>query len=386
MRCLRSKVRFVLLLLLASCGMWQNAFAQFRAIIPFTEENGKLVADVVVNGQRGRFLIDTGAPCSVSYSFAQRLGLQAGGVLGGTDSNGNDVQTHLVKLDTLRVGGVSFTRLDAVRWQQGAMVEQFGIDGILGYNLMKMGVVYFDSRRHRVMFTNHPLPTPPDSVVRLPLVPHPMVARVVVQLGQSQQDTVMFDSGASSFYEMRRPRYETLSADTTAVRLLARGHGTLSMGAAGIGPSSLKYRVLIPQFKLGKATFRQVVTVTTDAEDSRMGTELLRFGDVIIDFPQQQFYFLPFRSSSQPSLYYQDWDVVLTQEDDYIVAGMIWNDRLPLRGGEIITEINGVRILGPEELRAGKQQQPFSMPGDTAQIKYIDKETGKERSLTIQRR
>lgn len=374
----------VLLILFALC--FTRTAAQFRTVIPYEEEDGKFIARVTVNGIPGRFLIDTGAPCSVSHTFAQKLGLQKGNSLTGTDSNGNELQTHLVMLDSLRAGGITFTKLQAVQWPQGTMVEQYGIDGIIGYNLMRMGIVRFDNRRHRMLFTNLPDRLGLDSLPYLPMLPDPYIVKVVVNLGTQQTDTVMFDCGASNFYSMRRPRYEALRNDTSTVRLLARGHGSLSMGAAGIEEASLKYRVCIPKMQIGQATFNNVVSITTDADDSRIGTDIMQFGEVMIDFLRGRFYYIPFDPTASPSLYYKDWDVVLTMQHGMITAGMIWGDGIPLQGGEQITEINGVRLTEPGSLRQLNPLPHFSMPGDTAQIKYVDKVSRTERPLTIYRR
>ena len=60
------RLLLLLIALLPTTGMAQH----FRAVVPYVEQNGKFMIDVTVNGTRGRFLLDTGAPCCVSYSFA----------------------------------------------------------------------------------------------------------------------------------------------------------------------------------------------------------------------------------------------------------------------------------------------------------------------------
>ena len=52
-----------------------SLFAQYRVTVPYVKENGKITINAEVNGHQGRFLVDTGAPCSLTYSFMQRAGI-----------------------------------------------------------------------------------------------------------------------------------------------------------------------------------------------------------------------------------------------------------------------------------------------------------------------
>lgn len=52
-------------------------FAQFRVEVPFEDKNGKLIVEVSVNGIGGHFLIDTGAPCCISDSYARKIGVSS---------------------------------------------------------------------------------------------------------------------------------------------------------------------------------------------------------------------------------------------------------------------------------------------------------------------
>jgi len=107
---------FVLGCLLISTSLFTVA-QRFRAIVPYVNEGGKLLVSLKVNGQQGRFLLDTGAPCCVSYEFATRIGLKAGEMRTGEDSNGRAVQASLVSLDSLQLGAVTFRNIQAMQWE-----------------------------------------------------------------------------------------------------------------------------------------------------------------------------------------------------------------------------------------------------------------------------
>ena len=50
----------------------------FRMETTYRMDNGKMVVSASINGEKGLFILDTGAPCTVTHSFAQRAHLAAG--------------------------------------------------------------------------------------------------------------------------------------------------------------------------------------------------------------------------------------------------------------------------------------------------------------------
>ena len=378
-------VRFFSLLVVAT--VWAATFApaaaqRFRAVVPYDLEHGKPVATVEVNGQRARFLIDTGGPCSVSHTLAQRLGLRPIGAHQGHDSNGQPLDVQIARFDSLRLGGVTFSALDAVMWRESDPIEQFGVDGIVGFNLLQMGILKLSHRDRKAIFTTVAEGLGPDSVQPLAMLPDPFVPLVALRIGEHAVDTVMFDSGAQSLYEMSQRAYSRLAADTAAVRHLATGFGILSMGAAGVEPPSVKHRLLLPELRVGDGRFAQLTTITTDGLDSRLGADLLHWGDVAIDYRRGLFYFLPFNRAARPNLHAPEWDVGPIMTNGQITAGMVWDESLPIRCGDRITAVNGRPSTPP----APGQMPSLSMPGDAATLTFLSAATGRESTITIRRR
>lgn len=131
--------------------------------------------------------------------------------------------------------------------------------------------------------------------------------------------------------------------------------------------------------------FEEVTSVTTDAVDSRIGSDLLRYGTVIADYRSNVFYFIPYDNRKKLNLYEKDWDVVITVMDDHLCAGLVWDYAgLPLHGGERIVAVNGVRY-DKVDLYEAITRGLIHLPGDKARIVYIG-EDGKEHEVTIRKR
>ena len=373
------------------CGLsiaFPQAASRFRIEIPYVEENGKFLVTAVINGQPGRFLVDTGAPCCISDSFARRAKIESiGQEAEGVDSNGETVTNAVVNIESLRLDDkFTFSQLQAMKWPAGNVLENFKIDGVIGYNLFRQGIVKFDHRKHLLTFTNYDGGLGIDYSCAVPMIPDPYLTLLRVKLGKNSCDTVMFDSGAKAFYELSVKSFNRLEAsDKKALKVLGKGIGALSIGAAGLEDASEKYRVCVPKFGIGNALFKNVTTITTDAQDSRIGSNFLLYGTVIIDYQSNVFYYIPYDKKKTVDVYEKDWDVIITVMNDRLCAGLVWDyARLPLKGGERIVEVNGVRLEQVDTYKAITQGY-INMPGDKATIVYVD-EAGKEHEVTIRRR
>ncbi|WP_073347844.1 retropepsin-like aspartic protease [Bacteroides congonensis] len=364
-----------------------SLFAQYRVTLPYVMENGKITINAEVNGHQGRFLVDTGAPCSLTYSFMQRAGIVPFDSVQVQDSNGHLLTTRVAELESLKLNGFTFSRLQAICLEKGNMVENFKIDGIIGYNLMKMGIVKLDGSNHTFTLTSSEKGLGIDSLYAIPLVKDPYLVRIPVRFADNEQDTVMFDSGASSFYAMSATSHRRLSEKkTNSFEQLGKGVGILSLGVSGVEKASVKYRLKIPHFSIGNHSFRNVTTITTYAMDSRIGSGLLNHGDIVINYRKGMFYYIPSVSGEIPDMYQKEWDAVITVIDNYLTVGMVWNtEESPLKGGERIVEIEGKKY-DKVDLYKATTTNLLQLPDKEAHIKYIDKETGEIKSAVIRRK
>ena len=137
------------------------------------EENGKLIVTAFVNGVPGRFIVDTGAPCCVSHSFAAKAGIRdEGRTAQGVDSNGAAVSTSVANIPSLKLDSVfTFTRLQAMKWAEGDMLENLHIDGVIGYNLLKQGILKLDARTGSMTFTSYDGGLGIDYTRAIPMLP-----------------------------------------------------------------------------------------------------------------------------------------------------------------------------------------------------------------------
>jgi predicted aspartyl protease len=113
---------------------------------------GSRVAELVVNGVRGPWLLDTGANQSVvSRTFAEHLGVMPleGVAASGSGLTGRKASVRAAVLPTMQVGGAALANvvlviIDDENLRIGSGPEAYQINAILGYPVLKaLGVVTF---------------------------------------------------------------------------------------------------------------------------------------------------------------------------------------------------------------------------------------------------
>ncbi len=112
---------------------------------------GHFTADGEINGRSLRMVVDTGATLvSLSANEARRLGIdyQKGGKAMMSTANGN-APAYIVKLDTVRVGAVTLTGVDAVVMEgNGLPIPLLGMSFLNRMNMQREGNIMTLTKRY----------------------------------------------------------------------------------------------------------------------------------------------------------------------------------------------------------------------------------------------
>lgn len=365
---------------------WETGKAQqtgFYQEIPYETINHKIIIPAEVEGIKGKYLLDTGAPVCLTYtrmkkgpekeSVAQRV----------KDAHNNEIVYRSVRLHSVKVGNTEFGEIPALVFDEGNPLEYFGIDGIIGSNLFPDIVVRIDPRRKILILASDTSRMGLDSRYATDMVRDEQnIPYIMIGLSPELREQVMFDTGSSSFYEMNEPIYHKI-VGAPGIVTQSKGNGVLAMGIGGMEKKSDKYRVRIDTMSVGCARFTNVITVTMNAFSSRMGNGLLAYGSVALDFPGNKFYFVP-DDTVPADLNYKSWNVEVIASGDSLMAGVVWQSMAgQLEGGEKVIAINGKRY---DKVDPGKSLTTslLRIEGEEAVITVIDRK-GREKTLTIRK-
>ncbi|MEA3478759.1 MAG: retropepsin-like aspartic protease, partial [Bacteroidota bacterium] len=155
----------VLLLFLASCSIIKN-IKLFRAgevtqenfyqAIGFEERKGYIILKAEIKGETHDFILDTGAPNLISKSLAEKLGLITVSTGKAIDSKGKVGDLEIVSIDTIKLGGLSFTNTSAMVYDIDSIIELYCLDveGLIGANLMRHAIWDINYKEKKIILTD----------------------------------------------------------------------------------------------------------------------------------------------------------------------------------------------------------------------------------------
>lgn len=350
--------------------------------IPYEQIKGKIIIPAIVDGVEGRYIFDTGAPMCLTYSRAKREE-QAFAATKAKDANGQETEFRSLILKEVQLNGLKFAQVDAIVFEEGNLLECYGVDGIVGSNLFGASVIRMDSRRKILIISTdaaaYQIPARNSIAMTTNAQGTPFIQ---VSPGMGIQESMMFDSGSDSFLSLTQALSGKLEAEG-CVEVLARGFGALSWSVGGVEKADEKQRVKVADLRVGMGKFRNVTTVTMNGPFSRIGARLLEYGIVTIDYPGSRFSFEPF-SPAPADMTKKYWNADLTLQGDRIIVGCVWNEmRQQLKGGEAVVEINGT-FAGKYDPCQVMTSELFRMEGDEATV-VVEDAAGQKKKIVIRK-
>jgi predicted aspartyl protease len=357
--------------------------------IPYQDINGKIVIEISLNGKLQKFMLDTGAPLTITENLSKELNPEVLGYMDVSDANGIMDSVKAVSLSGINIGGVVFNNIPALVKDMD-MLSCWNADGIIGSNLLRNSIVRFDPEEKIITLTDNysanqflgkgvSSEIKPDSIQSTPVI--------IIHLIDEKRDLpasceVVFDTGDNSFYTVSVRNYSFFEEKAPGLfNLLAEGEGAHMLSINQVVDQQ-HYLLEVPELIINGINFKNVVASTTQAVNSRIGSAILNYGSVTLDYINRKFYFCP--TLNVPHKY---WGIAPVFRDNKFVVGVVWDKSLSDRvnPGDEILEIDGIDyksasfcdlINGSKNLLAGKNE---------AKIVLKDVHTGKKKRVKMSR-
>lgn len=315
----------------------------FYVEVPYTTINGKIIIEAQVEGVPGKFIFDTGAPTYITYSLARRLSLESTNTQNILDAHNQSMTLEKTQLKRLSMGmpGINIEEIPVTIMPEGHLIEQFGVDGMIGCELFPGAVVRIDSRQKKIIITDNISLFHINLRNRLPLLHvQGQIPFIELNVGVGVIETVMFDSGSGAFYEMISATASEALRENAAA-LLSKGYGSSGIGMAGAASAGEHNLIRLFELRVSTGRFQNIVTESMDAPYSRLGSQLLDYGTVTIDYASSAFYFEPFESAPQ-DLYKKRWNVDFTMANGHVVIACVLGDLVEkISPGDRVLKIDG---------------------------------------------
>lgn len=361
----------------------RNYLAQVR----YTDVQGKIIVPVEIEGNTYRFLFDTGAPNLISYELSQRITSQRLNQINVRDANDNSRKMEVISIPSLSIGGVYFKGIPTIVNDPDSnfILDCFEVDGIIGSNMVRRSVVHLDSEESMLSISNDPdhFQVAGKPAIKITLSDSQSSPYLWISLqGEGHaRENVLFDTGMQGFYDMSNKSFDHLKS-LNVFDQSETGKGVKSIGLFNSTGASTQYRVQIPGISVGTFKFKNVNTVTMDADRSRIGSEILKYGKVTLDYRNAKLYFEPFEKDR--NLFEKSLGFSPTIKDGEVIVGIVWEDDLEdqLNYGDKILKINGVDVSVMDPCEFVNKPSPFDSV-DTFDILFKDLESEKQFTLQL---
>ncbi|NEO37664.1 MAG: PDZ domain-containing protein [Moorea sp. SIOASIH] len=338
--------------------------------IPFDYYGDHIYLPISVNGSQPRwFILDSGAADTfISQDYAQSLGLQPQGRL-------DIVGIGPVRLNATFARGVTFN-LTGIQWSDAQVViapeefflplaRYFGQDfsGVIGYEFFEQFVVEIDYDNQIIHLHDPKTYRYSGSGERMPLklVNQKPYLKTTLMLapGLSVNSHLLIDLGSGSALDLRGKLIDENPE-------IASAENTLASFTLGVGGEEKIHVGRLESLQLGKLTIDHPITAFSlgkgnqrSALSGRIGNDILRRFNVILDYTHKQMILEPNARFSEPYEYDMSglWLGAEGQEYDIFRIDKVFQNspaaRAGLQVGDLITHVDSqpVTELTLEQVR-----------------------------------
>jgi len=348
-------IRIVIFLLLSNYCVAQDVNfnlgnskeLNYYSEIPFEYVNGKIIVSVLINENKYRFLLDTGAPNLITKRLSTILNLESLQELKISDANQIKSTMNIVQLPNLTIGSIIFENSVALSSQDenNLVFDCFEIDGFIGSNLLRNSIIQIDVKNKILIITNDlkKLNLNNENSSKLSLFGQqssPFIWLKLTGSKDSGKEQVLLDTGMKGFYDISHKNYIKFK-DEKIFSEVANGKGSESIGLSGTSPESEQVRLLLKHMKIANSAFLNISTTTTNDNNSRIGIGLFENGIGTIDFINKKFYFEQYEHNKDLIEKYLPFSRTII--NNKLSIGIVWDEKLKakINYGDEIIEING---------------------------------------------
>lgn len=348
------------------------ASKSYHTEIPYEKVQGKLIIPVTIDNETYRFLFDTGAPNIISADLWRKIDSKTVKSISVADANQKRLAMEITAVSNMRLGDIVFLDSSALIFEteNNIVFDCFEVDGIIGTNMLRESIVQIRPKEQLLIISNQKksIDVKGHSEMELMLKSDQSSPYISIRLKGEQSGTepVLIDTGASGFYDLSNRNYNQLKQFKIA-EIIDTGEGSASIGIFGAADSKQQFRLRIPEIQLGETSFLNVITTTSDDNNSRIGSDILEYGIVTLDFKRKKFYFGSFHAQNDLTEKLLGMTPIL--KDGKLVVGIVWDDSLKtqIQSGDEILELNDMDLTNIDLCELVNRESPFKQ-NDTIAI------------------
>lgn len=340
--------------------------------IDFEVIHNKIIIPVTINNKVYKFLLDTGAPNLITSRLAEEMNPKNIQKIPISDANNQIDTMKMVSIQSIKLNNLNFENnaVLVANLDEHFILKCYKIDGFIGSNLFKNSVLKVSLKNKKVTVTDDirklKVKSKGTKLTLFGVQKSPFI-EIMLTGNNSEKgyENVLIDTGMDGFYEMSNRAYNTFSKEKI-ISERYKSFGTSNIGLFGTAPPKEQILLSTKSLRINQTDFESLVTTTTDDDNSRLGLDLLEYGDIVIDFKNKKFYF---ESTSKIQLDDSFPVYSPTLINQKFVIGHVWNkayedqlhfgDEIIRVGNFILSEMDFCDILQLKNFR--KNKEPYEI-------------------------
>ena len=316
--------------------------------IPIEFDNGKIILKAYSGGREYRFFLDTGSSQGVIYGNNKFRYVRERGTITSHDANGTSHKIMTVEFPPFRIGSLQ------ISGYCGSLLPHHGIsddhDAIIGFDIINKGILAkIDVASGMLILTDrrHYFDQEIGYAMKYRLLR--WVPNVKVSPYPNCTDEARFDTGSRRLYEMSNRSCSTFSKSIYQFGSQIEGitYGSRTIASFGNESHSQMAFLHLERMMMGGFSFLDYHTITTQG-NSRIGTDLLNYGSVIINPFRKEITFCPNKDEGYYEVGNKQMDIAFVPMNGRASVGIIWEGSHHylngFRQGDVILTINGTPI------------------------------------------
>ena len=335
----KKKIVLIALLALAQLSYAQNIInfveriiypKDYSTVVPYENINGKLIIKVDVNGKSYRFIIDTGAAMTLIDKKILEVSNHSAFSVPVVDQSGKEELLPVIILNHIRIGHANFSEVPVITMDidENPLFKCFNVDGILGNHLLAYSTVRISSTDKTITLTDGPstLQLNKEHSSEFSVISGlPFIDVRFLNGDNAAVEPVLFDVGANLLYQLRLEHLPYFQEQNFVQPV--KSTGSASIGAFGYSEEEVVFLVSIPKIEINGAVFNGILTETAGNRNSSIiGSYLLDFGIVTLDYINRLFYFEPFNKVNEVNK--KIIPISPKISGNKLVVGIIWDASL----------------------------------------------------------
>jgi hypothetical protein len=379
---------------------------EYHTTFDFENINGKIIIDVKINNKTRKFILDTGAPTSISSALASEMKCKKIISAPLSDANSKVENVDLIQIPEFSINGLTFLDSYAVKLNDMSIFECFNVEGIIGSNSLRNSVVEFDFKAKKITISSNIKSfgygqINPNDLFFRNFQSSPLL-KIKLKLGHlSLTNEVLFDSGDDSFYSIAKSNVDEIFTmikekqlpnelqnrnQSDLLSIIASSNGSFSWSLFGNETVNDHYMFKIQDLNFGAAIFDNIIATTTYDKGSRIGSEILEYGKLTLDYKNQKYYFQQYEDLKEINVNHRFKSINPSFENDKFVVGIVWDEKIKDRVcvGDEILSINTIDFSVLTKCQIMTMSFDDFKDEDKLVLKLKDKVTHKIKVVEIQ--